>query len=145
MLEAIDLTKRGVTVDIDTYEEDLHRWVQFFLDHGGNIGMLTVSTDAAINSPGTLFEQIMKCVQLGMKLERLLPCVTTNTARVLKLKGKGRLAVEMDADVVLFSAADHGIKHVIAGGKHLLNNGRLNVTENFLKQSNRSIAIHGKS
>jgi beta-aspartyl-dipeptidase (metallo-type) len=144
MLEAIDLTTRGVTVDIDTYEEDLHRWVQFFLGHGGDLGRLTVSTDAAINSPGTLFKQLMYCVQQGMKLEQLLPCVTTNTARVLKLKSKGRLAVGMDADVVLFSAADHAITHVIAAGRHLLSEGRLQTREGFLHHSNRSIEIHGK-
>jgi beta-aspartyl-dipeptidase (metallo-type) len=144
MLEGINLTTRGVTVDIDTYEEDLHRWVRFFLDHGGDMRRLTVSTDAAINSPGTLFKQMMHCVQHGIKLEQLLPCVTTNTARVLKLKGKGRLAAGMDADVLLFSAGDYAIKHVIAGGTHLLSDGRLQTPENFLHLSNRSIEIHGK-
>jgi hypothetical protein len=50
----------------------------------------------------------------------------------------------MDADVLLFSAGDYAIKHVIAGGTHLLSDGRLQTPENFLHLSDRSIEIHGK-
>jgi beta-aspartyl-dipeptidase (metallo-type) len=145
MLEAVDLTKRGVTIDVDTYEEDLHRWLCFFTDHGGDMGRLTVSTDAAINSPATLFKQIMHCAERGIELEHLLPCVTTNTARVLKLKGKGRLAPGMDADLVLFSAADHAITNVISSGRCLLGGGAVQTPEKFLPKTNRTIELHGKS
>lgn len=44
MEEAIELTKRGVTVDVDTVEEDLPRWVRFYLDKGGDLSRLTVSS-----------------------------------------------------------------------------------------------------
>jgi beta-aspartyl-dipeptidase (metallo-type) len=143
MLEAIDLSRRGVTIDIDTCEEDLDRWLRFYLAHGGDIHDLTVSTDAAINSPETLFPQLMNCVQQGMKLEQVLPCVTSNTARVLKLERKGRLKAGMDADVVLFRAADHAITDVIASGRRLLANGTLAVHEKFLDSSNRRMHFHG--
>ncbi len=144
MLEAIELSVRGVTIDVDTYEEDLHRWLGFYLRHGGDIDRLTVSTDAAINSPETLFAQLMNCVRHGMKLEQVLPCVTTNTARVLKLDRKGRLRAGMDADVVLFRAADDAITDVIASGRRLLANGSLAVQERFLENSNRRVQFHGQ-
>src|SRR5206468_3242538 len=103
------------------------RWLRFYLARGGDLDNLTVSTDAAINSPETLFAQLMNCVRHGMELEQVLPCVTSNTARVLKLGRKGRLKAGMDADIVLFRAADHTIIDVIASGHRLLANGTLAV------------------
>src|SRR5690606_18764076 len=44
MREAIELAARGVAVDIDTVEEDLHRWLRAYLDQGGEPEQLSVST-----------------------------------------------------------------------------------------------------
>src|SRR3954466_3899407 len=51
MLEAIELSHGGVTVDLDTVGRELPRWMSFYLEHGGDPSHLTVSSDAAINSP----------------------------------------------------------------------------------------------
>ncbi|HYP07186.1 MAG TPA: amidohydrolase family protein, partial [Bryobacteraceae bacterium] len=101
MTEAVELTKRGVTVDVDTIEEDLAQWLRFFLNAGGDPGHLTASSDAAISSPQTLFRQIRSCV-LDARFDRdvVLPLVTANPARVLKLSRKGRLEPGCDADLL---------------------------------------------
>src|SRR3954447_13472329 len=74
MLEAIELSHRGVTVDIDTVDGELPRWMSFYLDHGVDPSHVTVSSDAAINSPRAVWDQIRTCVlQHGIPLETLLP------------------------------------------------------------------------
>jgi beta-aspartyl-dipeptidase (metallo-type) len=145
MQEAVDLSRRGVTVDVDTVERDLRKWVGFYLQQGGDPARLTVSSDAAIKSPATLFEQIRECVlEGGFCLEVLLPMVTSNTARVLKLAGKGRLAQGYDADVLVLRRPSLDIEHVFAGGRQFVKNGQLNFSENFLKSSNRKIVLGGE-
>jgi beta-aspartyl-dipeptidase (metallo-type) len=144
MLEAVALSTRGVTVDIDTVEQDLPKWVRFFQEHGGDRAFLTLSSDAAISSPRTLAEQIRACVlETGYPLERVLPLVTTNTARTLKLSGKGKIEPGFDADLlILTSSLD--IRDVIARGQILVRNGHLCVNEAFLKNSNRRIDLNGE-
>ena len=43
--EAIDLTRRGVTVDMDVMEEDLAIWAPFYLKNGGDPSRLTISSE----------------------------------------------------------------------------------------------------
>lgn len=62
MKEAIALTKMGTTVDIDTVQENLPKWLKFYFDHGGLPEKLTYSTDASITSPQHLIEQLRDCV-----------------------------------------------------------------------------------
>jgi beta-aspartyl-dipeptidase (metallo-type) len=144
MIEAIELSRRGVTVDVDTVERDLSNWIRFFLDNGGDPAHFTVSSDAAINSPTTLFQQIRSCIlDDGLPFDLLLPMVTANTARKLKLVGKGRLAEGADADAVMLRRGSLEIAHVIAGGRHLIKNGGRNFSESFLKSSNREIELYG--
>ena len=105
MREAIELTHRGVTVDVDTVDEDLHRWLKFYFENGGPPGKLTVSSDAGIPSPGTLFGQIRNCVrEYKFSFDQLLPLVTANPATVLRLQNKGRIAPGADADLLIVDA-----------------------------------------
>jgi beta-aspartyl-dipeptidase (metallo-type) len=145
MLEAIELSRRGVTVDIDTVEQDLVRWLTFYLENGGKVEHLTVSSDAAINSPRTLYEQLRECVlQTDIPLDRVLPLATRNTARVLGLKSKGSLEVGADADVLLLHKGSLEISGVIAGGRCFVQNGEPRFTPQFVKNSNREVVFHGK-
>jgi beta-aspartyl-dipeptidase (metallo-type) len=144
MQEAVDLSRRGVTVDVDTVEHDLSRWVSFFLQRGGDPSRLTASSDAAINSPGTLLEQVRDCVLHGsIGLETILPIVTVNTARVLKLQRKGRLAVGCDADVLVLRRDSLAVAEVIAMGRPFVSGGNPVFRERFLEKSNRRIELHG--
>jgi beta-aspartyl-dipeptidase (metallo-type) len=145
MEEAVKLTKRGVTIDVDTVEEDLARWLAFYLDRDGDAARLTASSDASISSPLTLFMQIKDCVINGrFAIEVVLPLVTSNTARVLKLDSKGSLTVGNDADVLVLSKGSLELREVISGGRRLMADGKVVVTEKFLVDSNRSISLSGK-
>ena len=123
MREAIELVELGAAVDIDVVEEDLAKWLRFYRDNDGDPSQLTVSSDAAITSPRLVLEQIRECVlEEGMALEEMLPLVTSNTARILELRLKGRLEV----------------------GRWMVRDGKEVVTECFLKESNRRIHLVGK-
>jgi len=144
MLEANELSHRGVTVDLDTVGRELPRWMSFYLEHGGDPSHLTVSSDAAINSPRAVWEQIRTCVlQHGMSFEALLPMVTSNTASVLKLLSKGHLSEGANADVVVLRKESLDIVEVLARGRRFVRNGQLAFRESFLHESNREIRLHG--
>ena len=146
MREAIELAARGSYVDIDTVEQDLPRWLRFYIDNGGNPARLTVSSDASINSPRSLLGQIRACVlEHDFSIEQMLALVTANTAAVLKLDRKGQLEVGRDADVLVLRKGSLEIKDVIAQGRRLVRDGELNFSEKFLSESNRRIRLEGKS
>jgi beta-aspartyl-dipeptidase (metallo-type) len=145
LAEAVELTRAGVSVNLDVVENDLPERLRFYLDRGGDPGRLTVSTDASLTSPGHLHEQVAACVsQHGIPLERVLPLVTTNTARVLKLPGKGRLAEGADADVLVLEAGSLDLVEVIAGGKRFVRDGRPEVVEGFERSWDRDVCTDGR-
>jgi beta-aspartyl-dipeptidase (metallo-type) len=145
MEEAVDLTRRGVTVDVDVVERDLPRWVRFFIDRGGDSTRLTASSDAAITSPQALLDMVRACVhELRMPLERVLPLVTTNTARVLKLGSKGRIAAGGDADVAVLRRDSLELRALVAGGRVLMDRGDIKIRETWIGQSDRRFNIDGE-
>jgi len=146
MQEAVELTRRGITVDIDVVERDLGRWLRFFMDREGDFTRLTISSDAAISSPSTLLDQIRSCVQdRTAPLELLLPLVTCNTARVLCLKHKGRVQPGCDADLLLLREGSLELAGLLARGREMVIDGEVRLPDGFLAESNRRITIHGDS
>jgi beta-aspartyl-dipeptidase (metallo-type) len=144
MKEAIALTRLGVFVDIDTVEEDLTRWLVFYLENDGDPAQLTVSSDASIASPSNLFNQIRACImESKLPVEQVLPMVTSNTARVLKLKNKGSLETGKDADLLVIHKDSFEIRDVFAKGKPMVRDGEVMVKERFLENSNRRISLYG--
>jgi beta-aspartyl-dipeptidase (metallo-type) len=144
MREAVELTLRGMFVDIDTVEEDLPKWLRFFLDNGGDPNKLTVSSDASATGPHNLYNQVRACVtEHGFPLEQVLPIATRNTSEVLKLESKGRLEAGTDADVLVLRKGSFEIKDVIVRGRRMVKDGRLITAENFLKNSDRQVSLHG--
>jgi beta-aspartyl-dipeptidase (metallo-type) len=123
MDEAIDLARRGATVDVDVVEKDLPKWFRYYRDHDGPPDRLTASTDAPGSSPRDLIAQVRACVAGGVPLAEILPVVTANTARVLKLGTKGRLTAGADADLVVLEAGSLEVVEVVAGGRRLVRNG----------------------
>lgn len=142
--EAAQFTRLGAFVDIDTMEQDLPEQLRLFLDDHGDPDRLTVSSDAAISSPRTLYEQIRACVfERQRPLERVLPLVTSNPARVLKLDRKGRLERGYDADLLALRRDSLEIAHVFARGGARVCDGKPVVAEKFLMRSNRRISLYG--
>jgi beta-aspartyl-dipeptidase (metallo-type) len=145
LLEAIDLARQGVTLDFDVVEKDLAQWLRFYFEHDGPRDRLTVSSDASVSSPGTLFQQLQSCVlDEDFELQELLPFFTKNTARVLQLRSKGSLEVGKDGDLLVLDPNTLDLVEVIAGGKCMLSNRELRVTEAFLEDSEREIELHGQ-
>jgi beta-aspartyl-dipeptidase (metallo-type) len=145
MREAIDLANLGVAVDIDVVEEDLAKWVKFYLEGGGDPLQLTVSSDASESSPGALLEQLRDCVlEQGMPLERLLGFLTSNTARILKLEETGTLEKGKLGDLLVMESDTLEIVHVLSKGEFMVRNGRLAKSESFLEDSKREIRLHGR-
>jgi beta-aspartyl-dipeptidase (metallo-type) len=146
MRAAIALTKLGCHVDIDVQEEDLARWLGFYVDHHGDLAKLTVSSDASVKGPDTLFQQIRNCARgRRLSLARLLALVTRNPADVLKLEKKGRLEVGAHGDIVVLDKAGFDLVHVLAHGKRMVTDGEVSVRERFLEKSNRRIALRGEA
>lgn len=145
MLEAIELANRGSFVDIDTVEEDLPKWLKFYKDHGGDMSKLTVSSDSSITSPQTFFEQIRSCVvEHKFPLEEILPLVTANTAKALKLDSKAAIEAGKAADCLVLKKNSFELREVIVGGRRLLKDGKIAFKEAFLKDSNRTVRLTGE-
>jgi beta-aspartyl-dipeptidase (metallo-type) len=144
--DAIALTQEGCFVDLDTAGEDLAEHICFYFENDGDPGKLTLSSDAGLTSPSKLFEQIRRCAERKcIDFQRLLALVTKNTATVLKLEKKGELAPGKAADVLVLKAESLELRDVIAGGKRLFRDGRLEFKENYLERSNRVINLVGEA
>jgi beta-aspartyl-dipeptidase (metallo-type) len=144
--DAIELTRKGCFVDLDTAGEDLTEHICFYFENKGDPDHLTLSSDAGESSPSNLLDQIRRCVQKGcVEFHHLLSLVTSNTAAVLKLENKGKLAAGTAADVLVLREESLELKDVIAGGKRLFRNGRLDFKESFLQKSDRLINLVGEA
>jgi beta-aspartyl-dipeptidase (metallo-type) len=110
--EAVELTRRGVTVDMDVIDEDLVQWLKRF---DGDRSMLTISTDAPIGRVQALLEQVIAALEV-FSIEEAFALATRNPARVLKLHDAGEIAEGKRADLLLLDAKTYGVRRVIAGG-----------------------------
>lgn len=107
--EAIELTRRGVAVDLDCVEENLAHWWKMF---DGDRSLVTISTDAPIGRVGALLDSVR-----SLPLEESLPLATSNPARVLKLDDVGEIAEGKRADLLLLDRQTLKLRRVIAGGR----------------------------
>jgi beta-aspartyl-dipeptidase (metallo-type) len=137
--EAVDLARRGSTVDITAYpvaEDDpsvpAAVALAEFLESGAPADKVTISSDGGgclphfdgdgvlermdIGNPAVLLETLAAIVADGFALERALPAFTSNAASLLRLAGRGRLAIGSIADLVVLD--DDGSAHsVMARGR----------------------------
>jgi beta-aspartyl-dipeptidase (metallo-type) len=126
MDEAIDLAKRGAYVDTDTIEGEIDKHIRYYLDHGGPPDHLTISSDSQTpgGSPDKFRQAFVESVQnKSFSIEQILPFFTNNTARVLKLKNKGSLKAQFDADVLVMKEGSLEIVHLFARGQQLIKDG----------------------
>ena len=113
--EAIELTRRGVAVDLDVVERNLTHWLRMY---DGDRSMLTISTDAPIGPVASLLEQVLSAVREEVwPLEDAFALATRNPARVLKLEDAGTIAEGKRADLLVLDAKSLKLRHVIAGGR----------------------------
>ena len=144
--EAIALARRGCSIDITAFpvDEGEDAWsaadaLVRYLDSGAPRDRVTVSSDAGgclpcfdaqgrvcsmdvghSGAPGR--ETIGLVLARGIALQDALPAFTSNVAGLLRLPGKGRIAVGADADLVALDA-DGTVTDVFAGGRPHLRDG----------------------
>jgi beta-aspartyl-dipeptidase (metallo-type) len=82
--------------------------------------------EVSVGRVTSLFPAVRLAVlEEGIPLETALRVITSNPARILKLKAKGRLAPGLDADVVLVDPKDLEVRTVIAKGRLLMKAGKV--------------------
>lgn len=136
--EALELARRGCVVDITAFDvaEDEDAWsaadaLARYLASGAPVANVTVSSDGGgclptfdadgrvthmgVGDAGSLLATVRVLVARGLPLEAVLPAFTSNVARLLRLPGKGRLAVGADADLVVLDDTLH-VTEVMARG-----------------------------
>lgn len=132
--EALALAKRGSTVDITAFpvEEGEDAWpaaeaLERYLAAGAPPDRVTISSDAGgclpcfdaeghmthmdVGSAGALLATVREALARGLKLEAVLPAVTSNPAKLLRLARKGFVAAGNDADLVLLDG--NGAVHTV--------------------------------
>lgn len=143
--EAIALARRGCSVDVTAFpvDEGEDAWSaadawERYAAAGAPPERITISSDAGgclpafdhegrmcrmdIGSSRALLETVRELLARGHALDRVLPAFTANIARLLRLPGKGAIAVGADADLLALDAAGEvrevmarGVWHVRAG------------------------------
>ena len=136
--EALALAKRGCHVDITAFpvEEGEDAWpadeaLVRYLDSGAPPERVSISSDAGgclpcfdgdgrvcgmdVGHSGAMTDTLKALLARGLSLERVLPAFTSNPAALLRLAGKGRIAVGADADLVVLDARAN-VRDVWAGG-----------------------------
>ncbi|MDX1381568.1 MAG: hypothetical protein R3233_10625, partial [Xanthomonadales bacterium] len=143
--EACELARRQVVVDVTAFpvEEGENAWSaadawERFHDRGCPPTNLTVSSDGGgclphfdangelqrmeFATPAGLHETLRELLRRGRPLEAVLPSMTHNVARLLRLVGKGRIAAGADADLLCLGE-NHRVRHVMARGRWLVQDG----------------------
>ncbi|MFN7145741.1 MAG: beta-aspartyl-peptidase [Myxococcota bacterium] len=140
--EAKALSPSGLTVDVSAFDADgdapsggqaLAEWHDAGLDptrvtlssDGGGC-LPTFDADGAllrmeVGASAALMASVREAVSLGVPLPTALATCTSNVARLFRLPRKGRLAVGMDADLVVLD--DLHVRDVIAGGRWMVRGG----------------------
>ena len=119
-------------------------WCRRYRESGAPPDRLTASSDAGQPAPSTLLNQLRDCVLRNrIALEDVFPVVTSNTAAVLKLPSKGRLAEGGDADLLALDAKTLQPRCVIAGGRVMMRDGIITAHDAFLTDTDRRIELHG--
>ncbi len=144
--EAIALARQGCHVDITAFPvaDGEDAWsaevaLVRYLDAGAPPERVSISSDGGgclpefdadgrvtrmgVGDPGDLARALAALLTAGQPLERVLPAFTSNPARLLRLTGKGHIAVGADADMVVLDA-NGGIRDVMANGAWHLRDGR---------------------
>ena len=138
----VDFTTSTLPSYLEGGEIPCAKALRRMLEAGVNPGHITFTSDGqgslpdwdvhgrlqeiAVGRVTSLYPAVRQAVlEEGIALETALQVITTNPARILKLKTKGRLAPGMDADIILLDPANLEVRTVIAKGRLLMKAGKL--------------------
>lgn len=151
--EALELTRRGVTIDVTAFPVDdgedafsAPDAIVKYLESGAPRDRLTCSSDGGgclptydadrriasmdVGKPAAVAGALTELLARGLPLEDVLPVFTSNVATLLLLPRKGRIAAGADADLVVLDA-NHRIRDVFARGRLLVRDGKAVVSGMF--------------
>lgn len=112
----VELIAAGVPLEHITMTSDANGSLPLFDDSGELVRL-------EMGQPKSIYNEMVDThLREGLPLEKALAVVTSNVARILKLKRKGKVQVGNDADLVCINT-EFEIVHVIAKGKILLREG----------------------
>ncbi|WP_044337830.1 beta-aspartyl-peptidase [Rossellomorea aquimaris] len=115
----------GVPVEQITYTSDGQASLPDFDGDGELIGL-------QIGQVSSLFSEVKDAVlEEGIPLETAIKVITSNPAKILKLKQKGHVEAEKDADLVLLDKNTLEVNTVFAKGKLMVENGEAIVKGTF--------------
>jgi len=137
--EALELASRGSTIDVTAFPvgDDEDEWaaevaVERYLESDLPAERLTLSSDGGgclpvfdahgrvesmdVGEPRALADCLQRLLARGHDLATILPPFTSNVADLLRLVGKGRIAVGAAADLVALD--DEGAVHDVMAGGH---------------------------
>ncbi len=157
--EALDLARRGCTVDVTAFPvddgEDAYSApdaIARYLASDAPRNLLTVSSDGGgclptfdasgrlvamdVGRPSAIAETLEILLSRGHALGDVLPVFTRNVAHVLRLSRKGRVEVGADADLVVLDDA-HRIREVVSCGRFVVRAGAPVALGSFERTSER--------
>lgn len=156
--EALKYAKAGGNIDFTTSsnsEEDKElsasRCLKRCIEEGVPIERITFTSDGQGSLPifnelhectglgvgkvSTLFEEVRKAIiDEKIPIETSIKVVTSNVADALKLNGKGRIEKGADADIVVLNKKDLTIDTVIAKGKIMIKDKKIEIFGTFEKK-----------
>jgi beta-aspartyl-dipeptidase (metallo-type) len=120
-----EMLKNGVPIEQITFTSDGQASLPEFDKNGEFIGL-------QIGKVTTLYKEVRDAlINEGIQLETALQVITSNPENVLKLKQKGHVSVNCDADLVLLNKEDLTIDTVVARGKVMFQEGVVKVKGTF--------------
>ena len=158
--EALELARRGSTVDITAFpvDENEDAWaadiaLMRYLDSGAPAERITISSDGGgclpvfndqgeitemdIGRPAMLAITLKTLLDQGQSLERVLPAFTNNVASILRLHDKGRVREGGSADLVVLDD-QHDIDDVMVAGIWHVKNKQQQIFGQFEKSDPQS-------
>ncbi|MCX7695741.1 MAG: beta-aspartyl-peptidase [Caloramator sp.] len=155
--EGIEYAKKGGFIDFTTSSDPVFweegevkasRAIKICLEEGVNEENITLTSDGQGSLPQfnergefvklgigrviSLYKEVRDAViEDNVPIDKALKCITQNPAKILKLKNKGRIDVNMDADLILVDKDSLEIQTVIAMGKILMEERNLLVRGTF--------------
>jgi beta-aspartyl-dipeptidase (metallo-type) len=144
----VDFTTSTVPAYLADGEVRCSQGLRAMLDAGVDASRMTFTSDGQGSLPvfdadgrferlgvgrvTSLFAAVREAVlEEHVPLETALQVITSNPARILKLRGKGGLAAGADADIVLLEPGTLEIRGVLARGRWMVRDGELLVKGTF--------------
>lgn len=119
------MLESNVDVSRITFTSDAQGSLPDFDSSGELVGM-------KIGKISSLYEEVRDSIQKeNVPIELALRVITQNPAEILKLKGKGKVEVGKDADIVLLRKDNLMIDAVLSRGQIMVNGGRAIVKGTF--------------